>query len=495
MNQQTNCPFHSSKTSAGNSKGPYSAYFEDVPERSKFAKIADRFKENLQRISFASIRNSWWVYTKKDFNGALKRVAKPGKFVWEFLNPQGVEYVTSDPAILRLVLSHFRNEEGGLFCVPDNRRVFIDGKNALVKDMYPEEMSKITDVEREVVNEMIFAAESKHIPGLRGAIVGLLGPKIVQEYRSSLDEIANGMLDQLSVSEKEALNPKCFVYEYAVAVIGKLYTGFDTTRENYQTVAKAMDLVSKRLIDLILFRPTPKNELAKYHKSLCLMREIIEQHVNSSTPSDIIIGLRKAGFTEFTIKLYLFFFYLASTETTAATLHYLLLQIGRNSSYQEIIRTEDRESIFLKKCVAEALRLNPPVFIIGRVLRHDTKLVIKNTKDQSIIWSKRLLKGRRIISWTAGGGLNQELYPNPEQFYPERFETPPVNYSWYPFSTGQHSCTGQFLAKAEMESLVSTIVNRFRITNTPLLEPIESKGVFTLHADPDGKIQMRLETL
>lgn len=169
------------------------------------------------------------------------------------------------------------------------------------------------------------------------------------------------------------------------------------------------------------------------------------------------------------------------------------MQLGReeNQYYQEGIRQEAEESTLLKKCVIEALRLNPPVFIIGRALRRDVLATIRDS-NQTVLWSKFLRKGHYIINWVSGVGRDPHLYPNPDIFNPLRFETIPTQLPWLPFASGYHTCSGQFLAKAEMESLISEILVRFHVQNIPVGEPIESKGTFTLHADPEAKIKIRL---
>jgi cytochrome P450 len=122
-------------------------------------------------------------------------------------------------------------------------------------------------------------------------------------------------------------------------------------------------------------------------------------------------------------------------------------------------------------------------------------LITIRDSDNTLIWSKFLRKGHYIINWISGVGKNSDLYPNPEAFNPLRFETIPTQLPWLPFTTGHHTCPGQFLARAEMESFVYEMLRRFNIQTVPSTGPIESKGTFTLHADPDAKIKIRFDSL
>lgn len=105
------------------------------------------------------------------------------------------------------------------------------------------------------------------------------------------------------------------------------------------------------------------------------------------------------------------------------------------------------------------------------------------------------MKGYHIVCWIAGAGRDPKLFPNPDEFNPLRFESVPTFHPWLPFTTGPHTCPGQFLAKAEMESLITEILLRFDICNDPADVEIETRGTFTLHADPHSKIKMKFISL
>ncbi len=484
------CPFHRSKISPHTT---YTAHFEEPPQKTWWHKIWPAMKEIGAKISFSSFRNAWYIYSQKDINGLLVKICKPGELVSHMRTPTGTQYIVRDPTLLQLVLSQYRNEEQGLFHVPDNKKLFI---NKIVRDLYPEEMAQITDQEKEVISAVIFTAESAHISSLRARVMSFLKHKTVQNYKEQLDQIAGDILDQLSPSEKQACDPAQLVFEYAISVIGRLFTGYYTTRENYQKVVQALLTIGKVIGDGIVQRPPSEQEKHDYQVALQTMRELIEQNIALEPTPAFIAGLKENGFSAFAIKVYVFFLYLAGTETTAAVTHYLLLELGRdeNRHYQNAIRQEAPDSSLLKKCTIEALRLNPPVYIMGRVLRKDVLLTLRDTQN-ALIWSKWIRKGSYLVNWVAGAGRNPALYPNPEVFNPLRFETIPTQFPWLPFTTGHHTCPGQFLAKAEMESLISEILKRFEIETPACKGPIETKGLFTLHADPQAKIKIKLHAI
>lgn len=482
--KELKCPFKIAKSQAN-----YSVQIEEPHKQSFLVNGYESGKEYLSRISFSSLRNAWHIYFKGDFNSLFKKICKPGERLTEFRTPIGTQYIIQDQSIMQLILSHFRNQDNGLFCVPDNERIFADG---IIKDLYPEEISKITNRETELINSIIFTAESAYVPGLRARVMGFLKQKEVEGYRKQLDQIAGAILDQLSPSEKNACDPAKLAFEFAITVMARLFTGYHTTRENYQKIVSALVTIGKQICSLITQRPPSVKEKTEYHASLQVIRDLIDKSIHSKPTSNLIINLRENGLSEFAIKIYLFFFYLAGTETTSAVTHYLLMQLGKNENrhYQDLIRKEGTDSILLKKCIIEALRLNPAAFILGRALRRDILVTVRDS-NQSLIWKKLIRKGHIIINWISGAARNPKLYPDPDTFNPQRYETLPTQLPWYPFANGHHTCPGQFLAKAEMESFVSEILHRFHMQTIPETLPIESKGTFTLHADPDAKIKIK----
>lgn len=66
------------------------------------------------------------------------------------------------------------------------------------------------------------------------------------------------------------------------------------------------------------------------------------------------------------------------------------------------------------------------------------------------------------------------LWPNPEQFDPERFAPQPEEnataarhpFAWIPFGAGQHLCIGRDFALMEGTLALAMIVQRFQISST-----------------------------
>lgn len=482
---QLQCPF--SKITS--SQTELTAHFVEPPQFNWIKKIWLFLTSQTSRISYSSFRNGWKVYSQKDLNNVFPLSCRKDEPLSAFNTLLGKQWIVRDPAILQLVLKQFRNENDGLFCVPENEKLFID---FIVKDLYPDEVATITDREKELINAVIFTAEATHVPHLRNRIMGFLKQQRVQEYRESLDRIAHGILEQLTHEEKQQCDSGQLAFEYALTVICQIFTGFQSNREGYKKIVAALLTISKRLSAEIIKEPQKEQDVIQYHNALQIIRELIQDNLNSN--STLVQELKENGLSSFSIRIYLYFFYLAATETTSAAIHYLILQLGKDPYLQSLIREELPNVSLLKKSIIETLRMNPPAHIVGRGLKRDTFIELRNSKND-IVYRKLLLKGQYLINWIGGVAKDARLYPNPEQFNPHRFDNIPSYLPWLPFTTGAHTCPGQFLARAEMESFITAILTKFDLRTFPSDLPIESKGIFSLHPDPQAKLKVLFKSL
>lgn len=188
--------------------------------------------------------------------------------------------------------------------------------------------------------------------------MGFLKQKAVQEYKGEIDKIARELIDSLTEEEKLSCDPSALVFEFAISVICKLFMGYKGSREIYGKIVRALVSIGKRISDSILHQTQTPEEKKEYQTALSMIRELIQCNIESDGP--LPAGLKEKGFRPLATKLYLFFFYLAGTETTSAVTH---------------------------------------SYIMGRALRKDKLLTLRGPGN-TLFWSKLLRKGHYAISWT-----------------------------------------------------------------------------------------------
>ncbi|KAL6418314.1 hypothetical protein ACFW04_012207 [Cataglyphis niger] len=125
---------------------------------------------------------------------------------------------------------------------------------------------------------------------------------------------------------------------------------------------------------------------------------------------------------------------------------------------------------YLERCLKEALRLYPSVFLILRNVEEDVKL-------RSYI----IPGGTNLFLNIYGVHRDPNFWPNPEVFDPDRFLPERIQkrhpYSYLPFSAGPRNCIGQRFGLLELKAMIAPLIHNF------YLEPIDHLKDIRLRAD------------
>jgi cytochrome P450 len=172
---------------------------------------------------------------------------------------------------------------------------------------------------------------------------------------------------------------------------------------------------------------------------------------------------------------------LAGYVTTGESMFWSSYLLARNPEAQVAARAETAPTRpFLAAVAREALRLYPPAWFIGRVAQVPVRL-----------GSRELAAGTRIITSPYVLHRLPALWPDPDEFRPERFAglTTPVRGSYIPFGSGVHACLGRPLALAEVSEFLAGLVERFDVALDDDTPP-ELTGSFTLR--PRQRVLLRV---
>ncbi|XP_071571012.1 cytochrome P450 4C1-like isoform X1 [Temnothorax nylanderi] len=169
-------------------------------------------------------------------------------------------------------------------------------------------------------------------------------------------------------------------------------------------------------------------------------------------------------------------FMFAGHDTTAMGLCYILALLAEHNDIQDRVRNEVDIALqeneqkytmkllqdlpYLDRCIKEALRLYPSVYLISRIAAEDVKL-------QSYLVPAGTFLHLNIY----GVHRDPNFWSNPEVFDPDRFLPEKIRhrhpYSYLPFSAGPRNCIGQRFAMLEMKAMIAPLVHNF------YLEPID----------------------
>jgi cytochrome P450 len=131
----------------------------------------------------------------------------------------------------------------------------------------------------------------------------------------------------------------------------------------------------------------------------------------------------------------------------------------------------------------EAMRLYPPSWQVMRQAIEDDELGGYHIPAHTIIfWSQYVVH------------RHPDFWENPEQFQPLRFSPEEVqtrhSCAYIPFSNGPRMCIGNTFALVEMQLVLATIAQRYRLVLAPGAPPVEPVTLVTLHPN---HVQMQLQ--
>ena len=181
----------------------------------------------------------------------------------------------------------------------------------------------------------------------------------------------------------------------------------------------------------------------------------------------------------------------AGHETTATTLAWALYQIHQHSDVREKL-LQELDSLgensspmkiaqlpYLTAVCQETLRMYPVIPVIfPRITKSSVKIAGHLFDPQTTLMPSIYLVHYR-----------EDLYPNAQQFKPERFLLRQYSpWEYLPFGGGSRRCLGAALAQLEMKLVLATILSKYQLT-LALDKPVKlQRRGFTLA--PTGGVRM-----
>jgi cytochrome P450 len=166
--------------------------------------------------------------------------------------------------------------------------------------------------------------------------------------------------------------------------------------------------------------------------------------------------------------------YLAGHETTALTLSWSWMLLAKHPRVEEKLvaewqrvlggRTPTPDDLpnlpYTDAVLTEAMRVYPPVYLIGREATIDREL-----------GGYRVPRGTTVFMSQWVSHRDPRWFPDPEEFRPERWEDGLAKrlpkYAYYPFGGGPRVCIGNTFALMEAAILLAAVGQRYRFTLTP----------------------------
>jgi cytochrome P450 len=178
--------------------------------------------------------------------------------------------------------------------------------------------------------------------------------------------------------------------------------------------------------------------------------------------------------------------FLAGHETTALALSWAWYLLGQHPPVEERLAAEVRDVLgerlptaddvprlsYVEKVVQEAMRLYPPVYVVGREAVRDCEIGgFPIPRGMTLLMSQWVLH------------RDPRFFEEPEVFRPERWTEGLAKqlpkFAYFPFGGGPRVCIGNTFAMMEMVLVLATIAQQFCFTFQPG-QPVVPWPTFTL---------------
>jgi cytochrome P450 len=141
---------------------------------------------------------------------------------------------------------------------------------------------------------------------------------------------------------------------------------------------------------------------------------------------------------------------------TSSSLAWVFERLLRHPQKLRRLQEEVRagtDDAYMDAVVKETLRLCPPVPVVVRKLLEPMEL-----------GGHLLPAGTVVAPCVYLIHRNEEIYPSPRHFLPERFlEEPPGTYTWIPFGGGTRRCLAASYAELEMKRVLRTVLSEVEL--------------------------------
>nr|WCC58062.1 cytochrome P450 [Pharsalia antennata] len=182
-------------------------------------------------------------------------------------------------------------------------------------------------------------------------------------------------------------------------------------------------------------------------------------------------------------------------ETTSTAMTFVIYELAANQKCQVTLREEInrvlkkyddqfsyeamQEMVYLDACLSEALRLHPTLAQLSKLCNE--RYTMTSSSNDFNNMSVTLEKGTSIIISLLGLQRNEEYFPSPHQFIPERFlDKTEVNKNVYmPFGSGPRKCIGSRFGSLVVKVGIAQMIKNFEVDlNGKTIHPLKYEPIY-----------------
>ncbi len=381
-----------------------------------------------------------------------------------------------------------------------NHPVYIEEAYILKNEQFMRKGLGLFKIAKPLLGNGLFLSEGEFYSRQRQLAKPAVHKKMLPSYGKTMVEETQRFINTWKNGESRDVYQDYI--SITASIIAKTSFGHSLQPEETKDVSIALDatmehqhLMLKKMFLIPNWFPLPKN--LYYKKTLKnldrVIYNIIEVRRNSGKNEgnylDLLLQAQKehnSRITEKQLRDEVVNLFLAGHETTAIVMAWTSYILSQNPQVdtklsQELktvlalreVTAEDIPNLpYTKAVILEALRLYPPVWLIGRTAMVDTE-----------IGGVFIPKGSEIFAcpWTTH--RDERFFKDPGTFNPERWldglvERLPLG-AYFPFSLGPRLCLGKAFGMMESILLLATIAQKFHFELVPS-HPVELFPALTM---------------
>ncbi|KAG5514973.1 hypothetical protein RHGRI_036122 [Rhododendron griersonianum] len=329
-------------------------------------------------------------------------------------------------------------------------------------------------------------------------VMELFNVKTVQSFGHVREEQVGQLIESLSKSSGEPVELSERIYSLTNNVLcriafGKSYEGRQFASGKFQaTIDEGMAMLSSFwgsdffpnvgwIVDVLSGLHSRLEKL--FHDFDGFFERVIEEHVDPTRKMsenediiDIFLGLAQDQTASFCltrdhIKAILMDIFIGGIVTSSLTMVWAMTELARNPRVMQKVQTEIRSHVgknskvdetqvenlkYFKMVVKETFRLHPPA----------TLLIPHESTQHFQICGYNVYPKTRILVNAWAIGRDPEVWKNPGEFYPERFEGSEIdfrgqNFELLPFGAGRRICPGLTMGATAVEFTLANLLHCF----------------------------------
>ena len=384
-------------------------------------------------------------------------------------------------------MSGAEKRSGKIFNAPvigKHKQLFFVSDPAAVKQIFMSDTKEIFSPSNRLLSPIvgdrsIFAMENERHRRERKLIMPPFQRDHVPSYGKLIVRLTERLMQALQPGE--TFVARHLTQEISLEVILQVVFGLEDNPKFQRLnalITELTEIFRRPLVALALFQPILQKDLgpnSPWGHFLVLKKQIGEilyeeirdrrQQPDSQEAHDILSLLIRAtddqgqSLSDEELHDELMTLLIAGHETTATTIAWALYWIHRDRNiYQNLMAELDGAASdpmavmnlpYLNAVCSETLRIYPVAVLT----------VPRETRDSIELMGHHISPGTRLYAAIYLLHHNPDLYPDPEQFKPERFlDHQYSNFEFIPFGGGSRRCIGEVLALFELKLVLATML-------------------------------------